>query len=71
MFTVTRRRIVKEEYLGLIITTQDMKQTKNSMDINVGSKCEPFCEGSYGSETLRERIGMGRRKMGTDGMEFN
>ena len=44
-----------------------MKQTKNSMDINVGTICEPFCEGSYGSETLRERMGMGRRKMGMDG----
>ena len=36
------------------------------MDINVGTRYEPFFEGSYGSETLRERMGMGRRKMGTD-----
>ena len=58
--------MVKEEYLGLIITTRDVKQTKNSMDINVGTRCEPFCEGSYGIETLRERMGMRRRKMGMD-----
>jgi hypothetical protein len=33
------------------------------MDINVGTRCE----GSYGSETLRERMAMGRRNMGTNG----
>ena len=37
------------------------------MDIKAGTRCEPFCEGSYGSETLQERMGMGLRKRGTDG----
>ena len=31
------------------------------MDINVGTRCEPFCEGNYGSEKLRERMGMDKK----------
>ena len=37
------------------------------MDINVGTRCEPFCEGNYGSETLRERMGMDKKLTVTDG----